>query len=128
MTIQVGLEAFNLPYQFSNETPADGNCFAHAIVDQVQLKEHWDTVLPRARIQDIKVFKESIVDFIRNDHRLNQDIAFQEAKTIMVNENLKQRQPHIYGNLSDEQAYQVFKHYLDLPIPSQDKKSETYKF
>ncbi|WP_201570932.1 HEAT repeat domain-containing protein [Psychrobacter nivimaris] len=27
---------------------------------------------------------------------------------------------------SDEQAYQVFKHYLDLPIPSQDKKSETY--
>ena len=27
---------------------------------------------------------------------------------------------------SDEQAYQVFKHYLELPMPSQDKKSETY--
>lgn len=27
---------------------------------------------------------------------------------------------------SDEQAYQVFKHYLELPMPSQGKKSESY--
>lgn len=27
---------------------------------------------------------------------------------------------------SDEQAYQVFKHYLELPMPSQGKKSDSY--
>lgn len=40
-------------------------------------------------------------------------------------------QSRLYANKqqaqkSDEQAYQVFKHYLELPMPSQGKKSDSY--
>ena len=105
--IMKGLKAFNLPYKFSEVTKANGDCFSLAITDQVR-KYHWDSVLPRGRIQDFRDFKRRIVQFIRTDPQLNGSFIFEEHRKIMVNEDLIQRQSSIYGNLNPDQAYQKF--------------------
>ena len=107
LDIQYGLKAFNLPFKFSEVTKANGDCFSLAITDQVK-KYHWDSVLPRGRIQDFRDFKRKIVQFIRTDPELNGSLIFEEHKKIMVNEDLQQRQSSTYGNLTPDQAYERF--------------------
>ena len=102
------LKAFNLPYKFSNKTLADGNCFSLAVVDQIQLPEHWGCVLPRAQIRDYRVFKKEIVRFIRTDVQLQQNLEFQLAKESLTHEDLRQIQSNIYGHLDPDQAYEKF--------------------
>lgn len=108
--IQEGLRAFQLPYTFSSQvTPADGDCYAHALLNQLQMSEHWNSVLPRGRISDINVFKRQIVHFIKTDVQLQQDDFFQSIKVAMI-EDLIVRQRDEYGCLDPEQA---FMKYLD---------------
>ena len=107
LDILYGLKAFNLPFKFSEVTKANGDCFSLAITDQVK-KYHWDSVLPRGRIQDFRDFKRKIVQFIRTDPELNGSLIFEEHKKIMVNEDLHQRQSSTYGNLTPDQAYERF--------------------
>ena len=90
LEIMETLKEFNLPYRFSNRTLAEGDCFALAVTDQIQLPEHWGSVLPRAQIRDYRVFKREIVRFIRTDVQLQQNVNFQLAKESNVYEDLKQ--------------------------------------
>ena len=108
LDIQGTLEAFNLPFKFSNLTIGDGNCFAYAIIDQIQLPEHWDSILPRAQIRDYREFKRKIVQFIRTDAQLQQDQNFQLAKESMTYEDLRQIQKDKYGHLTQDQAFEKF--------------------
>ena len=72
--IDQALKFLWLPFKFSNLTVGNSNCFARAIVDQVSLPQHWDSILPRGRTPDYKVFTEAIVHFIRSDDELNDEV------------------------------------------------------
>ena len=70
-----------------------------------------DSILPRGRILDYKVFKEAIVHFIRIDDELNYDRGFQAAKVSTVTEDLRTGEHKKYYShliLNDLQIWERF--------------------
>ena len=92
------LEAQNLPYKCGKVTLGDGNCFFHAIVDQLRDDEIRWTISeksskifddPKFRDNQIKTIRQALVEYCRSDQQLNDSEWGTLWKADYVKEQLK---------------------------------------
>ena len=76
-TINSQLRAFQLPFICGQPTPGDGNCFFHAIVDQLQRPDVKQSFKGNAQQYNNFSLRTSVINFMENNAEFNNDEMIQ---------------------------------------------------
>ena len=97
------------------ETDGDGNCWFHAVSDQLNDDEIKETISDRAKnIQhDHLSIRFALADYCENDVDLNNDIVWQQLKMEYIDDKI-QNDPQFQG-MSENQVWEAQLQYIRTP-------------
>ncbi len=86
--VKAVLSRSNLPFKYKNATPGDGNCFFHAIIDQLQRQDMQGTISHNILhyCHNHTTLRKAVVSFIRTDIELKSSENFNNLKLVAMEE------------------------------------------
>jgi len=97
--IQGSLEFLQLPYEISEVTPGDGNCFFHAIISQLHFQNDYT-------FDNHLQLRKKLVLYMATNARLNENPYFKVAKEIYIEEKR-------IGNETDKITWQRLLNHMN---------------
>ena len=83
-TINAQLRTFQLPFVCGQPTPGDGNCFFHAIVDQLQRQDVKQSIIGDPQQYTHLTLRASVVNFMETNAEFNNDEMIQMQKMVLI--------------------------------------------
>jgi hypothetical protein len=74
------IDALNLPYTIVEATPADGNCFFHAVMQNIRNDSNYS-------FRNHLDLREQLVDFVSSNAELRANPVFRDARKVYVQEH-----------------------------------------